>query len=390
MSQTASSIAAFATTAPGLEPILATELRDAGFGRNRIGGSGVSFHTDRHGLERACLTLRSAHRVLWSLGGVDASSPEALLRTMGGLVRWQGLIGPGKTFVISATTRNNEALRDHRYVARVAKDAIVDAIRAATNDRPSVDFDNPDVVVRVSISGRQGIVSLDATGTRSLHARGYRTEAGEAPLRETLAYGLLALAEWDPREPLVDPMCGSGTIPIEAALYALNRAPGLVAYEHGRRFGFENWAGFRQERLDGLLDQLRANVQDMPEGLRIFGSDIATPEIRIARENAARAGVAHATAFTRADAFNWRSAPGERGLIITNPPYGARLDPGMPPQRFYAALGEHLMKAAPGWRVAILAPGPKEAEALAIPHLRWVNLHNGDIPIIACLGTIPD
>jgi len=309
---------------------------------------------------------------------------------MSGLVRWQGLIGPGKTFVVAATTRNNEALRDHRYVARVTKDAIVDAIRAANCERPSVDFENPDVVVRVSISGRQGIVSLDASGPRSLHARGYRTEAGEAPLRETLAYGLLALAEWNTAEPLVDPMCGSGTIPIEAALYALDRAPGLVAFDHGRRFGFETWAGFKQTRLTELVAELRVAEQEVPPGLRIFGSDVLPAEVRMSRQNAERAGVAHATAFTRADAFHWRPASDERGLIITNPPYGARLDPGVTPERFYADIGKHLMDVAPGWRVAILAPGPREAEALGIPHLGWVNLHNGDIPIIACLGTIPD
>jgi 23S rRNA G2445 N2-methylase RlmL len=389
MSQPALPIQAFATTAPGLEPVLKHELLTHGYQQVRPGISGVSFRTDRHGLERACLVLRTAHRVLWNLGTLDASSAERLYRSARDVVRWAGFIPPTRTFVIDATARNNEALRDSRFVARVVKDAIVDAVRDAAGERPNVDFEHPDVVVRVSVSGRQGIINLDAAGTHSLHARGYRTVAGEAPLRETLAAGLLQLAEWQPQEPLVDPMCGSGTLAIEAALIGLKVAPGLVAVGCGRRFGFETWPGFRRERLDAMLAALRAESVAVPGGLRIHGSDVQAPEVRMARENADRAGVGPAVSFMRADAFHWRPAGDVPGLLVTNPPYGARLQPGGEPAEFYADFGRHLRSAAPGWRVAILAPGPREAEALGIPHLRWVNLKNGDLSIIACIGQIP-
>ncbi len=385
-----STIGAFATTAPGLEPVLARELGAGGWSGVRVGRSGVSFETDRHGLERACLTLRTAHRVLWTLGGVDASSSVALHRSLRDLVRWQGLIPPARTFAIDATARNNEALRDQRYVARVAKDAIVDAVRDATGDRPSVNLDDPDIIVRVSVSGRQGIVSLDASGRDSLHARGYRVEAGEAPLRETLAAGLIALTEWSPREALVDPMCGAGTLAIEAALIGLDRAPGLVARAHGGRYGFERWQGFKAERIERLVAGLEAAERVAPAGLRIHGGDIAPALVRTSRENADRAGVAAAISFARADALHFTPPAGDPGVIVANPPWGERLGAGRgTPEGFYRDFGAHLMRVAPGWRVGILAPSPREAEALGIPHLRWVDLKSGDLPIIACLGRIP-
>ncbi len=389
MSQPTSTVAAFATTGPGLEPILRAELESLGYGGVRPGVSGVAFRPDRHGLERACLALRTAHRVMWTLGGVDGSSAEALYRSARQLARWSGLIPPGATFAIAATARNNDVLRDQRYVGQVLKDAIVDAIRDDRGNRPDVNVEDPDVLIRVSLSGRQGIVSLDAGGKTSLHARGYRTDAGEAPLRETLASALLDLAEWDPREPLVDPMCGAGTICLEAALIGTRRAPGLVAMAHGRRYGFERWPGFRRDRLDRLVSTLEGE-QRPADGLRIFGSDVSPAAIRQSRENLDRAGVGPAVAFTRADALHWTPPPeGEPGLIITNPPYGARLGTPRDVLDLYSDFGRHLRAVARGWRVAILAPTPREAEALGIPHLRWFNMKNGDIAIIACLGRIP-
>ena len=153
MSQPALPIQAFATTAPGLEPVLKHELLTHGFQQVRPGQSGVSFRTDRPGLERACLVLRTAHRVLWNLGTLDASSADRLYRSVRDVVRWAGFVPPTRTFVIDATARNNDALRDSRFVARVVKDAIVDAVRDATGDRPNVDFEHPDVVVRVQQAG---------------------------------------------------------------------------------------------------------------------------------------------------------------------------------------------------------------------------------------------
>jgi putative N6-adenine-specific DNA methylase len=389
MSQPTSAVSAFATTGPGLEPLLRAELEALGYGGLKSGVSGVSFRTDRHGLERACLTLRTVHRVLWTLGGVDGSSADSLYRTTRELVRWSGLVPPDATFAVAATVRNNPALRDQRYVALVVKDAIVDALRDDRGTRPDIDVEDPDILVRVSLSGRQGIVSLDAGGKTSLHARGYRTDAGEAPLRETLAAALLMLSEWHPGEPLVDPMCGAGTLAIEAALLGVRRAPGLVARSHGRSYGFERWPGFRPDRLARLVAALEAD-QRPAEGLRILGSDVSSAAIRQSRENADRAGLdREALAFHRADALNW--TPGSDtppGLIVANPPYGARLGGPREALALYAAFGRHLREVARGWRVAILAPTPREAEALGIPHLRWFNLKNGELAIIACLGEV--
>ena len=266
-----------ATTALGLERVLGAELEALGATDVQTWGGGARFKGDRRLMIRACLWLRTAHRVRWILGHGTARSTDDLYRSIQKMARWKGLVPSSHTLRVDATARNS-CFNDARFAALKTKDAIVDAVRDATGDRPSINLEDPDVSVHVRIVGERLTVGLEASGG-SLHARGYRSQSGPAPLRETLAAGLLQLAEWDQDEPLFDPMCGSGTLLIEGAWMAENRPPNL-----DRRFGFERWPGFR---LDKLASIRHAAAQEVREGrATIAGSDRDRRIISTARANA--------------------------------------------------------------------------------------------------------
>lgn len=363
MSQSAFFTRAFATTSPGLEPVLADELaalaRDRRVANVRPGRAGVGFSTDRHGLERATMTLRTAHRVLWTLGEVDAFDAERLYHSVRALVRWQGLIPAERTFAVDATCRDTDAFRDARFAGLKVKDAIVDSVRDAVGARPDVSIDDPDVLVRVSIARGRGIVSLDAAGRTSLHARGYRTDAGEAPLRESLAAAMTLVAGWDPTLPLVDPFCGSGTILVEAALRARGIAPGLLRKD----YGFARWPGFKHSRYQDVLAELAAATRarvDSP----IVGLDVDAAVLEVARHNAIRAGVGGDVRFVTADARTVGADLPASGWIVANPPWGARMGDAAETVALLDAVRRHWSTGR--WRVAMLVPDREAARAAGL------------------------
>jgi putative N6-adenine-specific DNA methylase len=276
MSQPANRHPVFVTTSPGLEQALLRELKGLGFDDLSKGRAGVSLRTDRSGLERLTASTRLGHRVLWQLAEVAAQDGDTLHRATRDAVRWAGLIPPGpdgaKTFAVHATCRDTPAFRDSRFAGLRVKDAICDSIRDQTGRRPDVAADDPDVFVRVSIVRGRGVISLDAAGKVSLHARGYRNDSGEAPLRETLAAALTSIAGWDGSSPLIDPMCGSGTILIEAALARLGVLPAHLSSLRPA-YGFTRWPGFRADRFDAWLGSI-PRVAALPEGARVIGADI--------------------------------------------------------------------------------------------------------------------
>lgn len=382
-----SSIECFATTSPGLEQVLRAELRELGYTDPRVGGAGCSFRTDRVGLERATARLTTAHRVLWTLGEVDASNAETLYQSVGQLVRWVGLIPVDKTFAVFATARDNHALHDHRFVALRIKDAIVDAVRAADPEgrRPSVDADQPDVVVRVSVVRGRGIVSLDAAGRTSLHARGYRQEAGMAPLRESLAAAIVRLVEWSGQGPLVDPMCGSGTLVIEAARAVRGLLPGVTRDD----YGFMRWPGFRKERYEAWRAELTAQVKTWPEALAggVLGVDLDAEVIAVARENAARAGVGEDVRLEVGDARTV-AAPAGRGVLVTNPPWGVRMGDGAASGDLLGAVADHWRQAFAGWKAAVLVPDRELARSLGLELGRLVELESGGRDVLLAIGQV--
>jgi len=381
MSQPPNLLKAFATTSPGLERVLADELVQLGAKQVHKGRAGCGFSADRVGFERVTLSLVTAHRVLWTLGEVEAQDAERLYRAVRELVRWQGIVPADKTFAVFATCRDTPAFRDARFAGLRVKDAIVDAVRDATGQRPDVAPDDPDVLVRVSIAHGRGIISLDAAGKTSLHARGYRTEAGEAPLRESLAAALPRLAGWDAKVPLVDPMCGSGTILIEAALAARHIAPGNLR----RDYGFMRWPGFKATRQDAAIAALRAHVRPNLEP-PLIGFDLDRALLAVAAANAERAGVSADIRFAVGDATSVSDLPDE-GLLVTNPPWGARMGDELSTVELLRAVAAH-WRTRGRWRAAVLVPDQEAAHALGLLEERVIPLEAGGRDVLLVTGRL--
>jgi 23S rRNA G2445 N2-methylase RlmL len=358
-----------ATTALGLEGMLAAELESLGAADIQTWGGGARFRGDRQLMIRACLWLRTAHRVRWILGHATARDADDLYRSVRRMARWKGLVPATHTLRIDATARDS-SFKDSRFVALRAKDAIVDSVRDDTGDRPNIDLEDPDVGVHIRVVGERLTVSMDASGG-SLHARGYRTVSGPAPLRETLAAAVLAFAGWKGECPLYDPMCGSGTLLIEGAWIAGRRAPNL-----DRRFGFERWPGFRADRLATLRHA--AAQEEIEVEVAIAGSDRDGRTLSAARANAARAGVDKLITINTELGLDPTHGP---GLLVVNPPYGARLGDEREALRAYRAIGTLLKTTFPGWRAAVLVGNDEQLAALDHPIEARHAMKNGPLDI---------
>ena len=308
----------FVTAARGTEVALRDELKELRMRKVRADRGGVRFLGSHEDALRVCLESRIAVRVLLSLATLPVQNQEELY-TAAGTVAWERILDSKRTLAVSAVSKD-EALRHTGFVAMKVKDAIVDRLRDRDHAgrRPDVNRDDPDVGVFVHIA--KGVASFyaDVSG-RSLHERGFRRRIGDAPLKETLAAAVLRLSGWDRKRPLVDPMCGSGTIAMEADLWAREIAPGL-AHE---RFGIERWADHdaaRSASFAGVRERVRARGR--AEGPTIFASDADPAAIDAATRNAKEAGAhIHFSVSRAADA----ELPGPSPLIVANPPYGMRL-----------------------------------------------------------------
>ncbi len=356
----------FASAIPGTEKALCDELREQGFAGVRLNRGGIPFLGPREAGWRACLTSRIAQRIQCLLTRFQAVDEAALYQGVQS-VEWSGVLTPAQTLSVRAVTRASW-LTHENYAALKVKDAIVDQIRDRTGVRPSVDRTDADVDVFVYLVGDKCAIYLDLSGD-ALHRRGYRKQAGEAPLRETLAAAVIRLSGWDRKLPLIDPMCGSGTLAIEAAQWAQDRAPGLLR----RRFGFERWADFSADdaaRLHRLKGELRrAGRGDVA---RIQAADCDPAMVAAAQVNARTAGVR--LAFRERDVLALQGAP-QRVHVITNPPFGHRLAITPDFARHFGAA----VSRWHGWRVSILAGSPVYRKAIAIKPQSVVPLRNGDL-----------
>ncbi|MEC9072823.1 MAG: THUMP domain-containing protein, partial [Myxococcota bacterium] len=274
-----------ATTSLGLEGLLADELVALGASAVQPWAGGASFEGDRHMMMRACLWLRTAHRVRWILDECQVRNQDDLYPVARRVARWERLCPPDRTIAVRASLRNSP-FRDERIVALKVKDAIVDTVRDAVGSRPDVSGKDPDVGIHVRLSGTRATFSLDAAG-QSLHIRGYRTQSGPAPLRETLAAGALLMSGWDGTSPLVDPMCGSGTLLVEGALIATGRAPGL-----DREFGFQRWPSYRPKAWEAIRQEAVDAIH--PAAHPVVGREVSARVLAYARDNGKRAGVGDA------------------------------------------------------------------------------------------------
>jgi putative N6-adenine-specific DNA methylase len=375
-----------ATCARGTEPALAAELDRLGGREIKPQHGGVRFAVDDvlRGGVRACLHLRSAQRVLMPLATFAAADDAELFA--GALeVPWERWLTPRHTFAVSATSRAAPPLAHAAHVALRIKDAIADRLRDRAGARPDVHKDDPDVAIYAHLESaarsRGGVpavtVGLDVGGG-SLHARGYRVAEVAAPLRETLAASVLGLAGWDGRRPLIDPTCGSGTIVIEAALLALDLAPGLVA---NRPPAIARWPGYGEAEarmVAELIAEARARVRPRA-AVQLVGLDRDPLALAAAEKNARAAGVAHAIVWRLGDArqFAALSPPGD---VICNPPYGERVGATTGLEAFTRAFGQHLRRLD-GHRAFVLAP-EKTQRWLAMRAAWSTQLKNGPIDVV--------
>ena len=362
----------------GLEPVLVAELEALGLSNLRGVEGGASFEGTLEDCYRANLWLRTGARVLRVVAEFPCADEVALYREAK-QVDWFRLLDPEQTIAVRARLGRTR-FRDSRYVALKIKDAIVDACREAFGRRPSVDKAAPGVQVNAWFDQDRCTLSLDSSG-EPLFKRGYRRETGEAPLRENLAAGLIGLTGWTPGRPFRDPMCGSGTIAIEAALIATHRAPGLTR----AGFAFERWPDFQRSLWKRLRAEAEAAVRPPPGGAEIRASDRDPEAVAQARLNAEAAGVADAIRFDVADFRDTSGqemggepgAPGSGGVLLVNPPYGERIGKGSPLPKLYKDLGDVLKQRYKGWEAYVFAAHGDLLKSIGLRASRRTILYNG-------------
>ncbi len=359
----------FAAVPRGAEELAGAELTALGIGDAKPGKGGVAFRTDLAGLYRANLWLRTASRLLVQLAQFPCSSPAELYAGVHEIA-WQELITPEMTLAVDCSLRDS-TLTHSGFVALKTKDAIVDRIRESCGRRPNVDTTAPDVRINVHLHKNIGTISLDSSGD-SLDRRGYRLERNEAPLRETLAAAVVALTGWDGSIPLADPMCGSGTIPVEAALLAAHIPPGLH-----RQFGFQRWLDFDEGLWDKICAEAGAGIRTLPTGL-ITGYDLDNKALLLAGRNVAKAGLAGQIHFFHA-ALQDFTPEGDKGVVILNPPYGKRLGEDDDLRELYCQIGDVMKKRCRGWTGYVLTGNLELAKYIGLKASRRYVLFNGAI-----------
>ncbi len=356
-----------AKTFQGLEEVLAKELTELGAGSIEIGRRMVAFTGDKELMYKANFCLRTAIRVLKPIKHFEAKTADEVYEAIKSIA-WEDYLSTDKSFSVDAVVFSNE-FRHSKFVAYRVKDAIVDYFREKTGERPSVRINNPDVALNIHVAETTCTLSLDSSG-ESLHRRGYRQEAVEAPLNEVLAAGMILMTGWKGECDLIDPMCGSGTIPIEAALIARNIAPGVFRKE----FAFEKWNDFDQDLFDRIYND---DSQEREFTHKIYGYDNNPKANEIATRNVKAAGLSKDVVL-KIQPFQQFEQPKEKSIIITNPPYGERISTenllGL-----YEMIGERLKHAFTGHDAWILSYREECFEQIGLKPSVKVPLYNGSL-----------
>lgn len=354
-----------AKTFQGLEEVLAKELTELGASDIEIGNRMVAFTGDKAMLYKANFCLRTAIRILKPIKHFKAQTADEVYDNVKA-INWEEYLDAEKSFAVDAVVFSNE-FRHSKFVAYKVKDAIVDYFRDKTGERPSVRLNNPDVLLNIHIAEDRCTLSLDSSG-ESLHRRGYRQEAVEAPLNEVLAAGMILMTGWRGECDLIDPMCGSGTIPIEAALIARNIAPGVFRKE----FAFEKWNDFDQELFDSIYND-ESNEREFTH--KIYGYDNNPKANEIAIRNVKAAGLSKDIEL-KIQAFQQFEQPTEKSIIVTNPPYGERISTddllGL-----YQMIGERLKHAFTGNDAWILSYRDECFDQIGLKPSVKIPLYNG-------------
>jgi len=359
----------FAPCPRGLEALLATELGELGASDIGTAEGGVSFGGTLPLAYSANLHSRIASRVLWEIGSGRYRNEDDVYRGVYSL-DWQRLFDPGLTIRVNVAAVASP-LKSLEFITLRIKDAACDKFRAQTGSRPSVDTAQPDVRIHAFLDAERFTIYLDTSG-EPLFKRGSRQMAGEAPLRENLAAGILTLAGWTPGTPLLDPMCGSGTLLIEAAQIARRIPAGLK-----RRFAFENLRNFDAAEWVRLMGNAEAQIRN-DSRTPIFGSDLFGDALKLARENLAAAGLADAVSLKQANVLEI-SAPAAEGVLVANPPYGVRLGEQESLAAFYPQLGNALKKKFAGWRVHLFTADLRLPKLIGLSPSKRTPLYNGPL-----------
>ena len=370
-----------AKTFKGLEEVLAQELIALGANNVQIGRRAVSFTGDKAMLYRANLSLRTALRILveiynsqFTIHNSNPRKPEDWLYEQVKSVDWSKYMTVDSTFAIDATVYS-ETFRNSRFVTYRVKDAVADYWTEHANKRPNVDTENPDIRINVHIANETLTVSLDSSG-ESLHKRGYRVATTEAPINEVLAAGMLLIAGWKGETDFYDPMCGSGTIPIEAALIARNIAPGVFRKE----FGFEHWPDFDEELWSDIYND---DSQEREFTHKIYGSDASFYAIQQATKNVKSAGVQKEVELRqiRMEEITNLQSPitNTSPLVMLNPPYGERLASNKDMEELYGRIGTALKHQFTGATAWIISSNDAAMKCIGLKPSKKMRLLNGEL-----------
>lgn len=365
------------TCPKGLEYLLEEELRPWGLAQVKVSPQGVSGLASLETIYQISLWSRIANRVLLHLFTSPASDPQSL-HHIARQFSWHTIFSPLSTVSIHFQGQS-DTIRNSMFGAQVLKDGLVDYCRDHGLDRPNIDRDRPDIQLRAYLKHHSIEVYLDLVGY-SLHQRGYRLAAGEAPLKETVAAGLLLRAKWPSLSQegygFYDPCCGSGTLVIEAAMMATHRAPGLLRHDQA----LVNWLGHDPQLWQACRKKAAQQQIDLP--IQFYGSDIDPRAIRKAEENAQRAGVDTCTQWTvqALDPKHMR-AQYQKGLVLCNPPYGERLGEEEQLLLLYTQLGEVLQRGFTNWQAGVLTSSTRLAKAIGLRSHKQYRFYNGPLAV---------
>ncbi|MBN3888840.1 MAG: RNA methyltransferase [Nostoc sp. JL31] len=361
----------FATVARGLETLAAQELEQLGAHSVESGFCGVAFEGDRTLLYRVNLWARLPFRILVNIHEFPCLDAKDLYRGIQ-TIDWQNYLTPEMTLAVNVTGKNDRLNHSH-FTSLQVKNAIVDQQKENLGERSNVELHEPDVRVNVHIERDFCTVKLDSSGN-SLHRRGYRPAVGAAPLKESLAAALIQLSGWQPDQMFYDPLCGSGTLPLEASLKALNIAPGLFR----ESFGFENWLDFDLSLLEELLQEAKDSQLDSLSA-PIWGSDRDENIIEQAINNAQNCGVDNHVWFSQMELADV-VAPADSGILFCNPPYGERLGRDSDLGAFYKLLGDVLKQRFKGWTAFVLSGNKELSQSIGLKSSQRIAVYNGALP----------